>query len=89
MTQQLVIHLGRETIYTAMLVAGPILALALIIGLAVGIFQAVTSINEMTLTFIPKIVVVLLSIVLLSPWMMQVILGYTQEIFNTIQLVAH
>ena len=72
-----------------MLVAGPILALALIIGLAVGIFQAVTSINEMTLTFIPKIVVVLLSIVLLSPWMMQVILGYTQEIFNTIQLVAH
>ena len=89
MTQQLVIHLGRETIYAAMLVAGPILALALIIGLAVGIFQAVTSINEMTLTFIPKIVVVLLSIVLLSPWMMSVILGYTHEIFNTIQLVSH
>lgn len=89
MTQQFIIHLGRETILSAMMVAGPILGLALIIGLSIGIFQAVTSINEMTLTFIPKIVVVLGSVVILSPWMLRVILGFTTEIFNSISLVAH
>jgi flagellar biosynthesis protein FliQ len=88
-TQQFIIHLGRETILSAMMVAGPILGLALIIGLSIGIFQAVTSINEMTLTFIPKIVVVLGSVVILSPWMLRVILGFTTEIFNSISLVAH
>lgn len=88
MTQQFVIHLGRETIFSAMLVAGPVLGLALVIGLAVGIFQAVTSINEMTLTFIPKIVVVLFSIVVLSPWMMRIVMEYTMEIFNSISIVA-
>ena len=89
MTQQFVLHLARETIYTAVLISAPVLILALVIGLAVGIFQAVTSINEMTLTFIPKIAVMLVAFVLLSPWMMQVLLTYTREIINTISLVAH
>jgi flagellar biosynthetic protein FliQ len=88
MTEQFVIHLGRETIYSAMLVAGPILALTLVIGLAIGIFQAVTSINEMTLTFIPKIAVVLVSLVMLAPWMLRITMEYTMEIFNSISIVA-
>ena len=89
MTQQFVIHLGREAIYYTLLVSAPMLGLALIIGLAVGIFQAVTSINEMTLTFIPKIVVVFGALVIFAPWMMKILMTFTIGLISNIHLVSH
>ena len=89
MTQQFVIHLSREAVYYTMLVAAPMLGLALIVGLLIGIFQAVTSINEMTLTFIPKIVIVFVAIVIFAPWMMRILLTFTIELISNIPLVAH
>ena len=89
MTQQFVIHLGREAIYYTLLVASPMLGLALIIGLAIGIFQAVTSINEMTLTFIPKIVVVFGALVIFAPWMMKILITFTIGLISNIPLISH
>ncbi len=89
MTQQFVINLCREAIYNTMLVAAPVLGLALFVGLMIGIFQAVTSINEMTLTFIPKIIIVLLAIVIFAPWMMQILLTFTIGLISNISLVSH
>ena len=77
MTDELIIYLGQETIKTAALLSGPILITALVIGLIVSIFQAVTQINEATLTFIPKVLVVSVIILLAGTWMMDVMTKFT------------
>ena len=69
---------------TTLLVAAPMLVSGLIVGLLVSIFQAVTSIQEMTLTFIPKIVVVFLALVLFAPWMLEIMMAFTINLFNSI-----
>ncbi len=84
MTQELVLSLMKNALWTGLMVAGPILVLGLITGLLIGIFQAVTQIQEMTLTFIPKILVVALVLALFLPWMLNTILDFTREIFNLI-----
>lgn len=88
MTEQFAIKFITQAIYTTLLLAGPILVVTLIMGLLVGIFQAVTSINEMTLTFIPKILAVVVLLIILLPWMLQVLMGYTIGVFNLIQTVV-
>lgn len=89
MTQQFVIHLAREAIYYTMLVSAPMLGLALVVGLLISIFQAVTSINEMTLTFIPKIIVIFIAMVAFAPWMMKILLTFTVSLISNIPLIAH
>ncbi len=84
MSQQFVIHIFQSAIYTVLMLTAPVLGLALIVGLMIGIFQAVTSINEMTLTFIPKIVVVVLALVFFSPWIMKVMLIFTIDLIQQI-----
>ncbi len=88
MTEQFVIKFISDAIYTALLIAGPILISTLLVGLMVGIFQAVTSINEMTLTFIPKLIAVVLLLLFLLPWMLRVLMGFTINVFNLIEMVA-
>lgn len=78
------IGLGRQALLTVLLVGGPVLGLGLIAGLTVALFQATTQINEQTLTFVPKIVVVLLSAVLFGPWMYRVLMEFSQEVFAQI-----
>ncbi len=87
MTQELVLTLMKNALWTTLLVAGPILVLGLVTGLLVGIFQAVTQIQEMTLTFIPKILVVALAMALFLPWMLNKMLSFTREIFHLITLI--
>lgn len=89
MTQQFVVHFAREAIYNTFLASGPILVLALLIGLIIGIFQAVTSINEMTLTFVPKILIVMVAMVFFAPWIMNIMITFTQEVINQIPNLAH
>ncbi|MFZ0389259.1 MAG: flagellar biosynthesis protein FliQ [Calditrichia bacterium] len=88
MNEQFVIKFITDAVYTTLLIAGPILLVTLLMGLMVGIFQAVTSINEMTLTFIPKVLAVILLLLILLPWMLQVLMSYTTEVFNMIEMVA-
>ena len=84
MTEDLIIKLGQDAMRTTALLSAPILITTLVIGLAVSIFQALTQINEATLTFIPKMIVVALVIVLAGPWMMDVMTAYTTNLFENI-----
>ena len=84
MNEEMIIKLGHDALRTAALLAGPILLATLVIGLIVSIFQALTQINEATLTFIPKMIVVAVIIVLAGPWMLDVLTSYTTGLFENI-----
>lgn len=83
-----VIYLSRETMTTASLILAPLLGAGLIVGLLVAIFQAITQIHEMTLTFIPKMAIVGIIIILLMPWFLDILMAFTQEVFNQIPLIT-
>ena len=83
MSPEFVIALMRRTLLTALMLAGPLLISGLIIGVAVSILQAVTQIREMTLTFIPKILGVGAVLAIFAPWMLNIIVDYTNYIFAT------
>lgn len=84
MTEEFVIAMGRQALLTVLLVSGPILAMGLVAGLIVSIFQATTQINEQTLSFIPKIIVVLVAVVLFGPWMHHTLIEFAQGVFAKI-----
>lgn len=84
MGEQMILDLGRQALTTTLMVAGPMLAAALAIGLGVSIFQAVTQINEMTMTFVPKIIGILVTGLVALPWALRVMLGFTRRIFDLI-----
>ncbi len=84
MTPETIMSIARHALEVTLLLSMPLLLSALIIGLVVGIFQAATQINESTLSFIPKLVGVALALVVAGPWMLQVITGYTRELFISI-----
>lgn len=86
MTPEFVISFAKEAITLTILISMPLLGLGLIVGLAVSIFQAVTSVQEMTLSFIPKILAVLLGLLFFAPWMLQRLVGFTQQIITNIPL---
>lgn len=86
MSPELAVEIGRRAILTAALICLPPLAVGLIVGLLVGIFQAITQIHEMTLTFIPKIVAVGVVLYLLFPWIIKVITHYTSTLYLGISL---
>jgi flagellar biosynthetic protein FliQ len=80
MSQTFVIDFAMESMKTTLLLSAPMLGFGLVAGLLVSIFQAVTSIQELTLTFIPKILAVFLAMILFFPWLLQVIMGFTSSI---------
>ena len=77
-----VIDLGRESLWIAVLVAAPLLGVALGVGLIIGIFQAATSIQEMTLSFIPKLAVMVLALVIFGGWQIAVMVDFFRRIFE-------
>ncbi len=84
MDQGMVIDLAQRALMVVIYVSAPMLGLSLIVGLAISIFQATTQIQEQTLTFIPKILAVLGSILLFGSWMLRVLIDYTQELYMNI-----
>ena len=78
------VNIGREMLVLTLLLSAPMLLVGLIIGLLISIFQAVTQINEMTLTFVPKIIAVAFSIIVFLPWMLRLIVEYTTRLFASI-----
>ncbi|MBM4231145.1 MAG: flagellar biosynthesis protein FliQ [Gammaproteobacteria bacterium] len=84
MTETNVIDIVREAMWVGALVAGPVLVVVLLVGVVVGIFQAATSINEMTLSFLPKLVAVMLLILLIGAWDLQLLVDFARRIFERI-----
>lgn len=84
MSEDVILSLSTNSLKTIAMVASPMLLGALVIGLLVSIFQAITQINEATLTFIPKMIVVSLIIVFLGSWMLDTLKGYTIEVFESV-----
>ena len=88
MTPDVVMSLGRESALLILVLAGPILGAGLVVGLAVSIFQAVTQIQEMTLSFIPKLVVILAVLGFLGHWMLGRLVGFTVTLFSNLDVYA-
>jgi flagellar biosynthetic protein FliQ len=84
MTQDYIIHLAREAMVVAAMLAGPPLIFGLAVGLAISILQATTQIQEQTLTFVPKIIAVFLGILLFGSWMLDSIVRFTENLFGSL-----
>ena len=88
MTPETVIHIGRTAVETVLLTSAPMLIAAMVVGLVISIFQAATQINEQTMTFIPKIVVVFLSLLIFGPWIIDLLVTFTTGIISQIATVG-
>ncbi len=84
MNADTVIDLSQQALMVIVMLAAPMLFLVLAIGLLIGMFQAATSINEMTLSFIPKLLILVISIMIAGPWMLQLILNFTRDLYMSI-----
>lgn len=87
-SSEFVISMAEKAVYVTLVISGPLLAIALLVGLIVSIFQATTQIQEQTLAFIPKIVAVLLALIFFGPWMLSTILSFTTELFSNLNRFA-
>jgi len=87
MTEELVIEILKEVFYTTFLILLPVLGVALIVGIAISIFQAATSIQEMTLTFVPKILVTTVVIIFMFPWILDKMIAITHKLFSMFSTV--
>lgn len=88
MTPDLVVDIGRRSIETLLMVSAPMLGLSLLVGLLVSVFQAMTQINEATLTFVPKILAVFVGLLLFFPWMLSVLISFMTSLLLSIPEMA-
>lgn len=84
MSPEMVLDVGMDALWLAVLLAAPLLLSALAVGLLIGIFQAATQIQEMTLSFIPKLMVLVIALVVAGPWMLQLVVTFTQRLYMEI-----
>lgn len=84
MTPESIMEIGQHALYVAMLVAAPLLLTALAVGLLVGVIQAATQINEMTLSFIPKLIAMALVALITGPWMLRLLVQYTHQLIESL-----
>ena len=84
MTQGEILDFSRQALWTACLVGLPILILSMVVGVAVSIFQAMTQIQEATLSFVPKILVMVIAFIFFGPWMLSTLVGFTQNLFRSL-----
>ena len=88
MTPEDVIHIGKKAVETVLLTSAPMLLAAMVIGLVISIFQAATQINEQTMTFIPKIVAVFVTLLIFGPWIMDLLITFTTGIITQIATIG-
>jgi len=88
-TPEAVLSLGQQALQLALLLAAPLLLVSLAVGLLVGVFQAATQINEMTLSFIPKVLAMATTLMLLGPWMLQMLTEFTRRLIEGIPGALH
>ena len=84
MSTDLIMGIAAETMKVTLLVSAPVLFVGLVVGLVISIFQAVTQVHEMTLAFVPKIIAVMLALLFAAPWMMDMLVNFTHNLFTNI-----
>ena len=89
MSPDFVVNIARQAMLIAFLISAPMLGLGLLVGLIISIFQAVTQINEMTLSFVPKIIAIALAFALFLPWIIGLIVSFTTHLIQILPQVAH
>jgi flagellar biosynthetic protein FliQ len=89
MTPDMVTEIGRQAIETTLLVSAPLLGLCLVVGLAVSVLQAMTQLNEATLTFVPKVLAVFAGVLVFLPWMLGVLTSFMTQLFLNIPQYGH
>jgi flagellar biosynthetic protein FliQ len=88
MNELLIAQIGKEALKTALLVAGPALAVSMVVGLIVSVFQVVTSLQDQTIAFVPKVIAVMAVVALSFPWMIQVMLRFTTHMFTDFNAIV-
>jgi flagellar biosynthetic protein FliQ len=89
MSPEAVMSLGQHALEMTLMLAAPLLLVALVTGLVIGAFQAATQINEMTLSFIPKLIAMAATLVIAGPWMLKLIVSYTRELIESIPMMIN
>lgn len=84
MNAQMVLTMGQEALLTLLMVSAPVLGIVLVVGLVISLFQAITQINEATLTFIPKLVAAVLVLAIAGPWMLSILVDYIRRTIESI-----
>ncbi|ALS21648.1 MULTISPECIES: flagellar biosynthesis protein FliQ [Paenibacillus] len=84
MSSEFVIRIAGEAVFTTLKASAPMMVLALVVGLVISIFQATTQIQEQTLAFVPKIVVVLLALLIFGPWILNTLVDFTYQLLNNL-----
>jgi len=88
MSEVYVLDIAKKAITTALSIAAPALLVSMLIGLIISIFQAVTQIQEQTLTFVPKMLAIVLVLIILGPWMLKTMIQFTQDMINSMQYIV-
>ncbi len=86
MTVEFLNYISKQTFETILLVGGPVLLVSLLVGLIIGLFQAITQLQEMTISFVPKIIAVFLTLLLTIPWMVNIMTKFTRGIFENLPM---
>lgn len=88
MTPEFALEIGRQALLLVLILAAPVLLLGLAVGVIISILQSVTQIQEMTLTFVPKIIVTVVALVFFGPWMLRLLMGYSVKLFSQLPFLA-
>ena len=88
MNELAVVEVGREALWVIILTAGPIMLVGLVVGLIIALFQALTTIQEITLTFVPKIIVIFIAVILFLPFMMTTVIEFAQKLFGRMAVLS-
>lgn len=87
MSETFVVSIGKQAVTAALTVAAPVLIISMVVGLLISLFQAVTQIQEQTLTFVPKMLAIIVTFVIIGPWMLQTLVSFIQNMLNNISYV--
>ncbi len=89
MTQEMILKLAKDTLQITLMISGPMLLIALVVGILVSIAQVVTSIQDMTLSFVPRVIAVFLTFLLVLPWILSTLLSFTTQLYGHLERFAH
>jgi flagellar biosynthetic protein FliQ len=89
MSQDMILKLARDTLQITLMISGPMLVIALAVGILVSIVQVVTSIQDMTITFVPRIIAVFVTFLLMFPWAMKILLAFTEQLYGHLEGFVH
>jgi flagellar biosynthetic protein FliQ len=89
MSQDMILKLAKDALQVTLMVSGPLLVVSLVIGVAISIAQVVTSIQDMTLSFVPRVIAVFLAFLFTFPWIMNILLAFTAQLFGHLDRFAH